>query len=142
MAMSCCSFPTLENETTESNFLYLFQDHVKRQTRFVSRKPAKTIISSIEFVAGSIGLNVHSRNYKMRLEGISANKTGQFAVVVEVTFIFNMFIAFPVAVLGLVVVSVVSNIALWSHYQVYEVAPSLFMVDVRKASGDTLEYHK
>lgn len=26
--------------------------------------------------------------------------------------------------------------------QVYEVAPSLFMVDVRKAAGETLEYHK
>nr|GEU84260.1 CBL-interacting serine/threonine-protein kinase 24-like [Tanacetum cinerariifolium] len=26
--------------------------------------------------------------------------------------------------------------------KVYEVAPSLFMVDVRKAAGDTLEYHK
>ncbi|KAF8400635.1 hypothetical protein HHK36_013934 [Tetracentron sinense] len=45
---------------------------------------------------------------QMRLEGISANKTGQFAVVLEV----------------------------------FEVAPSLFMVDVRKAAGDTLEYHK
>ncbi|XP_021713481.1 CBL-interacting serine/threonine-protein kinase 24-like [Chenopodium quinoa] len=43
-----------------------------------------------------------------RLEGISASKAGQFAVVVEV----------------------------------YEVAPSLFMVDVRRAAGDTLEYHK
>ncbi|KAF9614966.1 hypothetical protein IFM89_021396 [Coptis chinensis] len=65
------------------------QDFVKRQTRFVSRKPAKTIISSIEAVAESMGLKVHSRNYK-----------------------------------------------------VFEVAPALFMVDVRKASGDTLEYHK
>lgn len=26
--------------------------------------------------------------------------------------------------------------------EVYEVAPSLFMVDVRKAAGETLEYHK
>lgn len=44
----------------------------------------------------------------MRLEGVSANKVGQFAVVLEV----------------------------------YEVAPSLFMVDVRKAAGDTFDYHK
>ncbi|KAK4344389.1 hypothetical protein RND71_037483 [Anisodus tanguticus] len=27
------------------------------------------------------------------------------------------------------------------NYKVYEVGPSLFMVDVRKAAGDTLEYH-
>ncbi|XP_027332803.1 CBL-interacting serine/threonine-protein kinase 24 isoform X1 [Abrus precatorius] len=84
------------------------QDYVKRQTRFVSRKPAKVIISSIEAVAESMSLKVHSRNYKMRLEGISINKVGQFAVVLEV----------------------------------FEVAPSLFMVDVRKAAGDTFDYHK
>jgi hypothetical protein len=29
-----------------------------------------------------------------------------------------------------------------SCQKVFEVAPSLFMVDVRKAAGDTLEYHK
>lgn len=84
------------------------QDFIKRQTRFVSRKPAKTIIENIEAVAVSMGLKVHSHSYKMRLEGISTKGTGQFAVVLEV----------------------------------FEVAPSLFMVDVRKASGETLEYHK
>ncbi|XP_077211123.1 CBL-interacting serine/threonine-protein kinase 24-like isoform X2 [Tasmannia lanceolata] len=84
------------------------QDYVKCQTRFVSREPAKAIISSIDAVAQSMNLKVHSRNYKMRLEGISSNKIGQLAVVVEI----------------------------------FEVAPSLFMVDVRKAAGDTLEYHK
>ncbi|KAH9800184.1 CBL-interacting serine/threonine-protein kinase 24 [Citrus sinensis] len=84
------------------------QDYVKRQTRFVSRQPAQVILSNIEAVAESLSLKVHTRNYKTRLEGVSANKTGQFAVVLEV----------------------------------FEVAPSLFMVDVRKAAGDTLEYHK
>lgn len=84
------------------------QDYIKRQTRFVSRQPANVIISTIETVAESMSLKVHTRNYKTRLEGISANKAGQFAVVLEV----------------------------------FEVAPSLFMVDVRKAAGDTLEYHK
>ncbi|XP_061992217.1 CBL-interacting serine/threonine-protein kinase 24-like [Rosa rugosa] len=84
------------------------QDCIKRQTRFVSRKPAKVIISNVEAVAESMGLKVHTRNFKTRLEGISANKAGQFAVVLEI----------------------------------FEVAPSLFMVDVRKAAGETLEYHK
>ncbi|KAL1816049.1 hypothetical protein ACET3Z_018623 [Daucus carota] len=84
------------------------QDHVKRQTRFVSRQPAEVIISTIESVAESMTLKVHTRNYKTRLEGRSPNINGQLAVVLEV----------------------------------YEVAPSLFMVDVRKATGDTLEYHK
>ena len=84
------------------------QDYVKRQTRFVSRQPAKTIISSIEAVAESMGLKVHTRNFKTRLEGISANRASQFSVVLEV----------------------------------FEVVPSLFMIDVRKAAGDVLEYHK
>ncbi|GAB4828275.1 Son of sevenless 2 [Ancistrocladus abbreviatus] len=84
------------------------QDYVKRQTRFVSRQPAKIIISTVETVAQSMGLKVHTRHFTTRLEGVSGNRTGQFAVVLEV----------------------------------FEVAPSLFMVDVRKAAGDTLEYHK
>ncbi|KAF3775966.1 CBL-interacting protein kinase 24 [Nymphaea thermarum] len=84
------------------------QDYVKRQTRFVSREPAKVIISTLETVGESMGLKVRARNYKMRLEGVSSNKAGQFAIALEV----------------------------------FEVAPDLFMVDVRKAAGDTLEYHK
>nr|URM60730.1 YABBY family protein [Gymnema sylvestre] len=84
------------------------QDHVKRQTRFVSRQPAKVIIATIETAAESMGFKVLTRNYKTRLEGVSANRISQFAVVLEV----------------------------------FEVAPSLFMVDVRKAAGDTLEYHR
>lgn len=27
-------------------------------------------------------------------------------------------------------------------FQVFEMAPSLFMIEVRKAMGDTLDYHK
>ncbi|KAI4379474.1 hypothetical protein MLD38_005767 [Melastoma candidum] len=84
------------------------QDYVKRQTRFVSRKPARTIISSIEAIAESMGLKVNTCNFKTRIEGLSLNKASKFAVVLEV----------------------------------YEVAPSLFMIDVRKAVGETLEYHK
>lgn len=84
------------------------QDHVKRQTRFFSRQPAKVIIATIEMAAESMGFKVHTRNYKTRLVGVSANSISQFAVVLEV----------------------------------FEVAPALFMVDVRRAAGDTLEYHR
>ncbi|KAG8094732.1 hypothetical protein GUJ93_ZPchr0012g21585 [Zizania palustris] len=84
------------------------QEFVKRQTRFVSRKPAMTIIATIEVVAKSMGLKVHSQNYKVRLEAVSPIRMSPFAVVL----------------------------------QVFEVAPSLFMVDVRKVAGDMLEYHR
>ena len=46
---------------------FLWKDHVKRQTRFVSRKPAKVIISAIESVAESMNLKFHTRNYKVEL---------------------------------------------------------------------------
>ncbi|XP_061344543.1 CBL-interacting serine/threonine-protein kinase 24-like [Gastrolobium bilobum] len=108
LIMNAFEMITLSQGLNLSPLFDRHEDYVKRQTRFVSRKPAKVILSSIEAVAESIGLKVHSRNYKMRLEGVSANKVGQFAVVLEV----------------------------------YEVAPFLFMVDVRKAAGDTLDYHK
>lgn len=108
LIMNAFEMITLSQGLNLSPLFDRHQDYVKRQTRFVSRKPATVIISSIEAVAESMGLKVHSRNYKMRIERVSSNKVGQFAVVLEV----------------------------------FEVAPSLFMVDVRKAAGDTLEYHK
>ncbi|XP_058760237.1 CBL-interacting serine/threonine-protein kinase 24 [Vicia villosa] len=108
LIMNAFEMITLSQGLNLSPLFDRHQDYVKRQTRFVSRKPAKDIISSIEAVAGSMGHKVHCRNYKMRIERVSSNKVGQFAVVLEV----------------------------------FEVAHSLFMVDVRKAAGDTLEYHK
>ncbi|KAI3897044.1 hypothetical protein MKX03_015868 [Papaver bracteatum] len=81
---------------------------VKHQTRFLSTKPSKVVLSSMEVVAQSMGYKTHIRNYKMRMEGLSANKTGLFSVILEI----------------------------------FEVAPSFFMVDVQKAAGETAEYLK
>ncbi|CAN0900211.1 CBL-interacting serine/threonine-protein kinase 24 [Linum grandiflorum] len=108
LLMNAFEMITLSQGLNLSALFDRHQDYIKRQTRFVSRRPAKDIISTVEAVSISMGLKVHTRGYKTRLEGMSANKASQLAVVLEV----------------------------------YEVAPSLFMVDVRKASGDTLEYHK
>ncbi|XP_021888095.1 CBL-interacting serine/threonine-protein kinase 8, partial [Carica papaya] len=46
------------------------QDSVKYQTRFITRKPAKVALSSMEVVAQSMGFKTHIRNYKMRVEGL------------------------------------------------------------------------
>ncbi|XP_044958678.1 CBL-interacting protein kinase 24 [Hordeum vulgare subsp. vulgare] len=108
LIMNAFEMITLSQGLDLSSLFDRQQEYVKRQTRFVSRKPAKTIVATIEVVADSMGLKVHSQNYKMRLEGVSANKMSPFAVVL----------------------------------QIFEVAPSLFMVDVRKVAGDTLEYHR
>ncbi|CAJ2652255.1 CBL-interacting serine/threonine-protein kinase 8 [Trifolium pratense] len=84
------------------------QDTMKYQTRFVTQKPAKVVLSSMEVVAQSMGFKTHIRNYKMRIEGISAKKTSHFSVILEV----------------------------------FEVAPTFFMVDIQKAAGDASEYLK
>lgn len=83
------------------------QDSMKHhQTRFLTQKPAKVVLSSMEVVAQSMGFKTHIRNFKMRVEGLSANKTSHFSVILEV----------------------------------FEVAPTFFMVDVQKAAGDASEF--
>lgn len=84
------------------------EDSVKHQTRFVSQKPAKVVLSSMEVVAQSMGFKTHIRNYKMRVEGLSSNKTAHFSVMMEI----------------------------------FEVAPTFFMVDIQRASGDLNEFLK
>ncbi|KAK1323141.1 CBL-interacting serine/threonine-protein kinase 8 [Acorus calamus] len=41
------------------------QDYMKHQTRFVSCKPARVVLSSMEAVAQSMGFKTHTRNYKI-----------------------------------------------------------------------------
>ncbi|KAF8730454.1 hypothetical protein HU200_017032 [Digitaria exilis] len=83
------------------------QDYDKLRNRFLSLKPAKVILSSMEVVAQSMGFKTHIRNYKMRVEGLNANKTSHLSIMIEV----------------------------------FEVAPSVFMVDLQRAAGDTSEYN-
>ncbi|CAJ1970545.1 unnamed protein product [Sphenostylis stenocarpa] len=60
------------------------QDTLKYEKRFISQKPPKVILSSMEVVAQSMGFKTHIRNYKMRIESISANKASYFSVILEV----------------------------------------------------------
>lgn len=48
------------------NFSFPLQEHVKHQTRFLSKKPAKVVLSSMEVVAQSMGFKTHIRNYKVK----------------------------------------------------------------------------
>ncbi|XP_072990576.1 CBL-interacting protein kinase 8-like isoform X1 [Typha latifolia] len=84
------------------------EDPVKHQTRFLSRKPARVVLSTMEVIAQSMGFKTHIRNYKMRVEGLSANKTAHLSVMLEI----------------------------------FEVAPSFFMVEIQRAAGDASEYIK
>ncbi|KAH1057675.1 hypothetical protein J1N35_035740 [Gossypium stocksii] len=60
------------------------KDNMKYQTRFVSQKPARVVLSSMEVVAQSMGYKTHIRNYKMRVEGLSADKNSHLSVILEV----------------------------------------------------------
>ncbi|XP_033144105.1 CBL-interacting serine/threonine-protein kinase 8 isoform X2 [Brassica rapa] len=60
------------------------KDSMKHQTRFISHKPANVVLSSMEVVSQSMGFKTHIRNYKMRVEGLSANKSSHFSVILEV----------------------------------------------------------
>ncbi|XP_020962364.1 CBL-interacting serine/threonine-protein kinase 8-like [Arachis ipaensis] len=60
----------------------------------------------MEVVAQSMGFKTHNHNFKMRIEGVSANKTSFFSVILEV----------------------------------FEVAPTFYMVDIQKAAGDAGKY--
>ncbi|GAA0140471.1 hypothetical protein Leryth_020070 [Lithospermum erythrorhizon] len=60
------------------------QDLVKHQTRFVSQKPAKVVLTSMEVVGQSMGFKTHTRNYKMRIEGLSADKKSHLLMMLEV----------------------------------------------------------
>ncbi|KAK4276923.1 hypothetical protein QN277_015012 [Acacia crassicarpa] len=84
------------------------QDSMYHHTRFITQKPAKVVLSSMEVVAQSMGFKTHIRNYKMRVEGISADKTSYFSAILEI----------------------------------FEVAPTFFMVDIQKIAGDGGEYLK
>ncbi|KAA8528395.1 hypothetical protein F0562_035750 [Nyssa sinensis] len=84
------------------------QDSLKHQTRFVSQKPAKVVLSSMEVVAQSMGFKTHIRNYKMRVEGLSGDKMSHFSVILEI----------------------------------FQVAPTFYMVDIQRAAGDVGEYLK
>nr|CAB3468351.1 unnamed protein product [Digitaria exilis] len=88
---------------------------VKMKDKYVSEEVTHKdggplMMNAFEMITLSQGLDLSALfdRQQIRLEGMSSNRMGQFAVVLEV----------------------------------FEVAPSLFMVDVRKVAGDTLEYHR
>ncbi|EPS70902.1 hypothetical protein M569_03857, partial [Genlisea aurea] len=68
------------------------QDASRRHTRFVSQRPANAVLSSMEVVVQSMGFKTHIRSYKMRVEGLSANKTAHFSVIIEIFQISANFI--------------------------------------------------
>ncbi|CAA0809099.1 CBL-interacting serine/threonine-protein kinase 8 [Striga hermonthica] len=68
------------------------KDSLKHQTRFVSQRSAKVVLSSMEVVAQSMGFKTHIRNYKMRVEGLSADRTSHFSVIMEIFQVAPTFI--------------------------------------------------
>ncbi|WVZ54628.1 hypothetical protein U9M48_005395 [Paspalum notatum var. saurae] len=97
--------------------LFDSEQEFKRETRFTSKCPPKEIVRKIEEAAKPLGFDVQKKNYKAPT--------------------FN-----PKIFLRLEKVKAGRKGNLNVATEILQVAPSLHMVEVRKAKGDTLEFHK
>ncbi|KAL0450931.1 UNVERIFIED_CONTAM: CBL-interacting protein kinase [Sesamum latifolium] len=88
----------------------LFEDNDKRKEyRFTSNQPAKTIISKLEELAKHLKLKVMKKDGGIfKLEGSKAGRKGILSIDAEI----------------------------------FEVAPTFHLVEMKKSNGDTLEYQK
>ncbi|KAK4418858.1 CBL-interacting protein kinase [Sesamum alatum] len=88
----------------------LFEDNDKRKEyRFTSNQPAKTIISKLEELAKHLKLKVMKKDGGVfKLEGSKAGRKGILSIDAEI----------------------------------FEVAPTFHLVEMKKSNGDTLEYQK
>ncbi|OAE20972.1 hypothetical protein AXG93_267s1010 [Marchantia polymorpha subsp. ruderalis] len=147
------------------------QDHVRRQTRFTSKKPAKEIMGKMEEAAKALGFTVQTRSYKIFTAHSLLSKYIGDGVLSLSCYVWQ-------TLKGPALVSppsdgkdgqyMVSRCFRHLHgelrecsdemrlegvtpgrggnlsvaIEVFEVVPSLYMIEVRKAVGDTLEYHK
>ncbi|XP_042402550.1 CBL-interacting protein kinase 32-like isoform X1 [Zingiber officinale] len=96
--------------------LFSQEQEFKRETRFTSTCSAKEIITMIEEVAKPLGFDIQKKNYKVRLIKRKMMRLEN----VKAGRKGNLKVA----------------------TEVFQVAPSLHMVELRKAKGDTLEFHK
>ncbi|XP_023732969.1 CBL-interacting protein kinase 5 [Lactuca sativa] len=94
------------------NLSGFFENNVpceKLESRFMTRKPAATIISKLEEVAETEEFKVMKNlDGTMRIQGIKEGRKGKLAIDAEI----------------------------------FEVAPSLHMVEMKTLSGDTIDYQK
>ncbi|KAK3030009.1 hypothetical protein RJ639_038108, partial [Escallonia herrerae] len=88
---------------------------------FTFKCPANVIILKIEEAAQPLGYDVKENNYKLKLQGEKTGQKGHLSVDTAV------FLTTP---------------ASYFPNQIFEVAPSLHVVELLKAGGDTLEFHK
>ncbi|CAK9144489.1 unnamed protein product [Ilex paraguariensis] len=88
----------------------LFEENEqKKEARFTSREPAKTIISKLEDMAKHLRLKVTKKDKGLlKLEGSKEGRKGILSIDAEI----------------------------------FEVTPTFHLVEVKKSSGDTLEYQK
>lgn len=77
---------------------------------------------------------------QLRLENVKAGRKGNLNVATEVCEQSKLN-GFSWWFVTCVIVSCLSNNLRWLN-QIFQMAPSLHMVEVRKAKGDTLEFHK
>nr|CBX25422.1 hypothetical_protein [Oryza glaberrima] len=104
--------------------LFDSEQEFKRETRFTSKCPPKEIVRKIEEAAKPLGFDVQKKNYKVCSPCLT-------------TICMNLRFK-----LRLEKVKAGRKGNLNVATEILQVAPSLHMVEVRKAKGDTLEFHK
>lgn len=77
---------------------------------------------------------------QMRVEGLSANKTAHFSVILEVGFQALLCSGLPSTRTFKSNVKRLNFSVVW--LKVFEVAPTFLMVDIQKAAGDASDYLK
>ncbi|KAF5947177.1 hypothetical protein HYC85_013134 [Camellia sinensis] len=107
------------------------KDSMNHQTRFVSHKPAKVVLSSMEVVAQSMGFKTHIRNYKV----------DQLVILFETLVYFDISNNWNEGGRTFRPIRCHTFLSFWK-YAVFQVAPTFVMVDIQKAAGDASEYLK
>lgn len=82
--------------------------------------------------------------FQMRVEGLSANKSSHFSVILEVNFSTLLTYSCVTQNQSLFFFTLVSA-CLTNHFEtlkVFKVAPTFLMVDIQNAAGDAEEYLK
>ena len=111
------------------------------------------ILTTTPHFSLSFFIYLESNLSQLKLQGEKTGRKGHLSVATEVRilqtppppFFFNpLLFSLPLPVTHPIpLLEVARSWAVYnSLFQIFEVAPSLYMVEVRKSGGDTLEFHK
>ncbi|PWZ55779.1 CBL-interacting protein kinase 31 [Zea mays] len=122
------------NQALNLENLFEAKEEYKRETRFTSQCPPKEIITKIEEAAKPLGFDVQKKKYKIVSRTLAAIfHIPQILIRLCCVCSFQMRMENPKA-------GRKGNLNVAT--EVFQIAPSLHVVELKKAKGDTLEFQK